>query len=180
MQPPSVAMAWVLLLIASAREVMQKLPSICPFVYTLSSESTDCWPWPSHVSRSWPQLAGDWRLRLRVMLMQLVRPRWRSAFSSFWLWLWLWIYHMIWDTVAQVKWVLVVLTTDLIFCDALYYKCWNVVGVLCAWDIYVADCISKENNAIGFFHPSVHFFPLCLLNRLTVDLALLHSSRSWP
>ena len=45
-------------------------------------------------------------------------------------------------------------------------------------DIIVADRISVGGNAVTSVRPSVHLFPLYLRNRLTVNLELLHASRS--
>ena len=41
-----------------------------------------------------------------------------------------------------------------------------------------ADRISEGGNAIASVRPSVRLFPLCFPTRLTVDLELLHVSRS--
>ena len=44
---------------------------------------------------------------------------------------------------------------------------------------FITDRIIEGGNAITSVRPSFRMFPLYLRNRLTVDLELLHVSRSW-
>jgi len=57
-----------------------------------------------------------------------------------------------------------------------------VIRILgCNYTVIITDCrISMVGNAITSSHPSVHLLPLYLQNWLTVNLELLHVSRSWP
>ena len=52
---------------------------ICLFVFALSFEPTDLWPWPF----AWPCLAGDWRsrseIRRRIMVSVLNAVSWTSV-----------------------------------------------------------------------------------------------------
>jgi len=44
--------------------------------------------------------------------------------------------------------------------------------------VIITDRIIVGGKALTSVHLSVHLFPLCLWNRLTVDLELLHVSSS--
>ena len=42
------------------------------------------------------------------------------------------------------------------------------------------NCVSVGGNAVASVYPFIRLFPLYLRNRLIVDPALLHASRSQP